>query len=277
MEASDSVLFPIKKDGYLYRLYIDEVGNHDLMASENDNERFLTLFGVSISYFELVNVVQPEMQDIKLHYFQKDPDKPIVLHRKEITRYQGDFRVLFDPQIRKDFGNRMLRAYKEWNYTAFTVTLDKREHLRKYSIWHYAPYHYCFEVLVERYVLFLHYRGLRGDVLVESRANQPDENLKNSFRRFYERGTHNLPAHIIQKSLTSSELKLKKKKENICGLQLADLLAHPAQYDLLFRYGLIQQHLSEYGREVAKILNELKYNRDRKSGKVEGYGIKLLP
>lgn len=277
MDANSSEIFHAITRSNLHRLYVDEVGNHDLNSAKNENERFLTLFGVCISYPELINRIQPEMQEIKLQFFQKDPDQPVIFHRKEISRFQGNFRVLFDTKTRREFGDRMLKAYADWNYTAFTVTLDKREHLERYAVWHYAPYHYCFEVLLERYVLFLHYRGLRGDVLVESRSTKPDENLKESFQRFYERGTHNVPAKIIQKSLTSGELKLKKKRENICGLQLADLLAHPAQYDLLHRYGVIENQSSEYGREISRILNDLKYNRDRRTGKIEGFGIKFLP
>lgn len=265
-----------KSDDTIYRIYIDEVGNHDLASSKNDQERYLTLFGVWMTASEVTNKLQPEMREIKLHFFQEDPDEPIVFHRKEISKYQKCFSVLGNREVRDAFGNRMLQAYREWNYFCAAVTIDKREHLSKYSVWHYAPYHYCFEVLLERYVLFLHYRGLRGDVIAESRSTQADQNLQNSYKRFYKNGTHNVSALILQKCLTSGEMKLKKKEANICGLQLADLIAHSAHYDVLHHYGIIENQTSEYGREVAKILNECKYNRSTRYGKIEGYGVKLL-
>jgi hypothetical protein len=266
----------IKKS--LHRMYVDEVGNHDMKESLSENERFLTLFGVWTDFNHMVNVIQPEMRAIKLEFFQPDPDNPVILHRKEICRYQGVFSTLYgDKEKRKRFGDRMLRAYREWQYTAAVVTIDKLEHLSRYQVWRHAPYHYCLEVLLERYVLFLHYRGLRGDIMVESRNATLDRKLKDSFGRLYKDGTRHISAEIMQESLTSGELKLKKKKTNVAGLQLADLLAHSAQYDLLAECGIVESQESEYGREIARILNEDKYNRDTKTGRIQGYGKKLLP
>jgi len=261
-----------------YRLYIDEVGNHDLGSSDIPNERFLTLFGVWIENKQTIKVIQPEMREIKREFFQPDPDERIVFHRKKITRYQGAFAVLYsDETKRRAFGERMLRAYEEWEYTAIAVTIDKREHVQKYTVWHYEPYHYCLEVLLERYVLFLHYGGHRGDVMIEARYPTVDRKLASSFHRIYSSGTQHIPADIIQATLTSGQLKIKEKRDDIAGLQLADLLAHPAQYDVLKGFGLVEEQESEYGRKIAIILNDSKYNRDVRTGKIIGYGKKLLP
>jgi len=262
----------------LQRLYIDEVGNHDIQEHLSGNERFLTLFGVWVSFDEMVNVIQPEMRTIKLTFFEADPDAPLIFHRREISRYQGPFSILYgDREKRKKFGDRMLRAYQEWEYTSVAVTIDKSEHLSRYRVWRHAPYHYCLEVLLERYVLYLHHAGLRGDVMVESRNSTLDGRLKDSFRRLYQNGTSYVPVETWQKCLTSKELKLSKKSADVAGLQLADLLAHSAHYDLLAEKGLVETQKSEYGRLVAQILNQSKYNRNAKNGRVEGYGKKLLP
>ena len=73
------------------------------------------------------------------------------------------------------------RTTREQEIASHVVTIDKLEHLSRYQVWRHAPYHYCLEVLLERYVLFLHYRGLRGDIMVESRNATLDGKLKNSF------------------------------------------------------------------------------------------------
>lgn len=250
----------------LHRMYVDEVGNHAMKESLNENERFLTLFGVWTDFDHMVNVIQPEMHAIKLKFFQSDPDSPVIFHRKDISRYRGPFSILYgDEKKRKQFGDRMLRAYEEWQYTAAVVTIDKTEHLSRYQVWRHAPYHYCLEVLLERYVLYLHYRELRGDVMIESRNTTLDEKLESSFRRLYTDGTRHVPANIIQKCLTSKELKLKKKSANIAGLQLADLLAHSAHYDLLLECGFVEQQKSQYGQRIADILNGSKHNREMKA------------
>ena len=262
----------------LHRMYIDEVGNHDMKESLSENERYLTLFGVWTSYEHVVNVIQPEMNSIKQEFFPGDPDIPIIFHRKDITRFRGPFSILFsDKEKREQFGDRMLRAYQEWEYTAVAITIDKLEHLSRYNVWRHAPYHYCLEVLLERHVLFLHYRELQGDVMIESRNATLDEKLKNSFRRLYLEGTRHLPPELLQSHLTSKEIKLKKKSANIVGLQLADLLAHAAFYDVLVEYGIIEEQTSEYGVKISEILNSSKYNRDDSTGNIIGYGKKLLP
>jgi hypothetical protein len=262
----------------LHRMYIDEVGNHDMKETLSENERFLTLFGIWTSYEHIVSVIQPEMNAIKLEFFPSDPDIPVVFHRKDITRFRGPFSVLYsDKEKRKKFGDRMLKAYREWDYTAVAITIDKLEHLSHYQVWRHAPYHYCLEVLLERYVLFLHYRDLHGDVMIESRNPTLDGKLKSSFKRLYNEGTRHLPSDLLQTHLTSKEIKLKKKSANIAGLQLADLLAHSAFYDLLLEFGIIQVQESEYGRKITEILNSTKYNRDEQTGRIIGYGKKLLP
>jgi len=263
---------------YLQRLYIDEVGNHAINESLPENERYLTLFGVWTSFDSMVNTIQREMADIKLEFFQADPDTPVIFHRKDIARFRGPFAILYkDKDLRLRFGDRMLKAYEDWQYTVAAVTIDKLEHLKKYRVWRHAPYHYCLEVLLERYVLALQAEGRRGDVMIEARNPTLDGKLKASFRRIYEDGTSQLPPELMQSHLTSSEIKLKKKSANIAGLQLADLLAHPAFYDVLVEFGILEKQESEYGRKVSSILNSSKYHRNHSTGEIRGYGKKLLP
>jgi hypothetical protein len=271
------IKLPVSKKN-LQRLYLDEVGNHAINESMSENERYLTLFGIWTSFDSMVNTIQPEMSDIKFEFFQSDPDTPVVFHRKDIARFRGPFSILYKDRDRRiQFGDRMLRAYEEWDYTAVAVTIDKLEHLRKYRVWRYAPYHYCLEVLLERYVLALHSEGYKGDVMIESRDSTLDGKLKISFKRIYKERTRHLPADLIQNYLTSSEIKLKKKSANIAGLQLADLLAHSAFYDVLVDFGIVQVQESDYGRAIAKILNTYKYHRNTITGEIKGYGKKLLP
>jgi hypothetical protein len=262
----------------LQRLYIDEVGNHAMSESLPENERYLTLFGIWTSFDSMINSIQPEMNAIKFEFFQGDPDTPVIFHRKDIARFRGPFTILAkDKERRMRFGNRMLQAYAEWDYTAVAVMIDKLEHLRKYRVYCHAPYHYCLEVLIERYVLALQSGGLSGDVMIEARDPTLDGKLKESFTRIYNEGSRHLPAELMQSHLTSSEIKLKKKSANVAGLQIADLLAHPAYYDVLCDFGVIEKQESEYGRAVAKILNESKYHRNSHTGEIKGYGKKLLP
>jgi hypothetical protein len=49
----------------LYRIYFDEVGNHDLVHTDDPNERNLSLTGVIVESGHTLHVIQPEMEQVK--------------------------------------------------------------------------------------------------------------------------------------------------------------------------------------------------------------------
>ncbi|MCL4488960.1 MAG: DUF3800 domain-containing protein [Chloroflexi bacterium] len=221
----------------LYRIYVDEVGNHDLTHA----------------------------------------GEPVIFHRKELVNKRYPFDPLLDPETERRFNLALLTALARWEYVVITVVIDKRAHRDQYQVWHYHPYHYCLSVLLERFVLFLHYGGHRGDVMVEGRGSKEDSKLKDSYSRLYARGTDNVPPERWQERLTSRELKIKLKSANIAGLQLADLIAHPSRREMLIEHGLVTDERDVFGDEICAILRQSKYHRNRRTGQIEGYGKKLLP
>lgn len=178
-------------------------------------------------------------------------------------------------KIEKAFNADLLNLLRSVDYTTITVVIDKYEHLQRYEVWHYDPYHYCQEVLLERYVLWLEERDSSGDVMAESRGGREDRRLKESFSRIWNEGTRYVPATQFASRLTSKQLKVKTKANNIAGLQLADLLAHPSFKYVLSRHQRIAQPQT-FGAKIARILVESKYLRSP-SGKLDGWGCKWLP
>lgn len=171
----------------------------------------------------------------------------------------------------------MLSALTRWEYSVATVVIDKLAHRERYRVWLYQPYHYCLAVLLERYVLFLERAQGRGDVMVESRGAREDRQLADSYTRLYKHGTEYIESGRLQACLTSKELKIKPKKANIAGLQLADLIAHPSRQEVLIDNGLLQDTRRTFGKRICEILQASKYLRDPLTGKIDGYGKKLLP
>jgi len=260
----------------LYRIYIDETGNHDMTHADDPNQRFLALTGVILESEYNTSAFQPELEAIKRQFFKHDPDTPVIFHRKEIVNRRPPFEPLRDADVETHFNQVLLEGLERWQYKAITVVIDKKAHRDQYSVWRYHPYHYCLAVMLERFVLFLHYGNHRGDVMVESRGRVEDEKLEDSFRRLYQNGTDHVPAERWQERLTSAELKVKPKTANIAGLQLADLIAHPSRREILLDYKLIADNRDTYGNKICAILREDKYLRSR-SGQIPGYGKKLLP
>ncbi len=258
-----------------YRLYIDEVGNSDLSSSENPNHRYLSLTGVILELDYVRNTFFPRIESLKLDFFDSHPDEPIILHRKELINKKHPFSILSDPEIEEKFNSKILNIINETDYAVLTVVIDKLELNQRYKVWRYDPYHYCLAVLVERFVLWLEKNDCVGDVMAESRGGKEDRRLKDSFRNVYEYGTDYIHPNKISAFLTSKQLKVKPKSNNIAGLQLADLIAHPAFKAAQARKN--KQKLPEnFGGEIAGILEEKKYI-NRADGYIEGWGRKWLP
>lgn len=261
----------------LYRIYIDEVGNHDLTHADDPNQRFLSLTGVILESDYTLRVLQPEMDQLKRDFFQRDPDEPVILHRKEMVNKRPPFHALRIPETEWRFNIALLTDLARWEYRAITVVIDKKAHRDQYQVWKYHPYHYCLAVLLERFVLFLHYDESQGDVMVESRGANEDGKLKDSYARLYERGTDNIPSERWQQCLTSHELKVKPKSANIAGLQIADLIAHPSRREILIEHQLVVDDRDTFGDQICAILRQSKYYRHWRTGQITGYGKKLLP
>jgi hypothetical protein len=78
-------------------------------------------------------------------------------------------------------------------------------------------------------------------------------------------------AEQFHRALTSKQLKVKPKANNISGLQLADLIAHPSRNEILANQNLLDRDLAPFAKQVIEIL-QTKYDRVGK----RVYGKKFL-
>lgn len=257
-----------------YRIYIDEVGTSDLKSSKEPNHRFLSLTGVIFELDSIRSSVHAEIEAMKRKYFDSHPDDPVILHRKEIINKKYPFHNLKNKDIENAFSAELLELFRNWDYTVISVLIDKYEHQQKYASWRYDPYHYCMEIILERYYRFLIDNAVLGDVMVESRGKKEDMRLKKSYHRIYEEGTSYIEAVELQKVLTSSQLKVKLKKLNVSGLQVADLLAYPARRHMFKYYKIQDDDRVTFNEQIIEILKTKFFKRGNKT---EGWGIKLLP
>ncbi len=253
-----------------HRMYIDEVGNSDLESSDDPNHRHLSLTGVILDLEYGALTVHPQMEDIKRRFFTHHPDEPILFHRKEMINTTGPFSSLKTKELRERFDAELLNLLTTWNYTVITDCIDKKRHKETYSTWRFDPYHYCLAVLMERYVFFLNQNNIIGDVMAESRGGKEDIRLKESFNKLWKNGTDYVGIEQFQKRLTSGQLKIKSKSNNIAGLQIADLIAHPSRNEIFLDEG-IKTELAPFGKKITEILQ---YKYYRKNEKI--FGKKML-
>lgn len=259
----------------MLRMYVDEVGNADLKASSDSNHRYLSLTGVVFDLDYVDRVLAPELGALKRRYFRSHVDEPLILHRKELVNRKYPFQALRDPATEAAFNSDLLSLLEKLQYKVITAVIDKLEHCQRYQVWQYHPYHYCQEVLIERYVSSMEGVDKAGDVLAESRGTRADRELKAAYRHIYDHGTAWVGKEVFQRRLTSKEIKLKRKTDNIAGLQFADLIAYPSFKATLLRQGNAALP-QDFSGKIAAILEAGKY-RCSPTGKIDGWGRKWLP
>jgi hypothetical protein len=140
-------------DQVKYRLYIDEVGNSDMGASQDPNHRYLSLTGVILELGYVDEVVHGQLENLKRRFFGSHADEPVILHRKELVNRKPPFEMLRNPETEAKFNLELLRLLREFEYTVITTVIDKLELQQRYQGWRFDPYHYCLHVILERYVM----------------------------------------------------------------------------------------------------------------------------
>lgn len=258
-----------------YRIYIDESGNHDLNVGPDSLHRYLSLTGIMINEDYARSVVAPSLSSLKAEHFSHWPDQPVILHRKDIVNKRGPFETLRNQENEKKFNEAILTLFKSLDYCVITVMIDKYAHKEKYRVWHAHPYHYCMEVIIEKYAQWLKRQGGEGDVVAESRDKKSDKKLTTAFKYYYKNGTRYVKKDEMQLRITSNELKLYPKTAGMAVLEIADLIAQPSAVCLKALQNK-EDRPNNFGSQIAKILLDSKYDRSW-LGKTKGYGRKWLP
>jgi len=254
----------------LYRLYIDESGDHSYNQMNQISHRYLCLLGVWFRLEDHYLSFSDRLEALKREVFGPHPDNPVVLHRSKIINRRGPFGRLRDEALGQSFDEGLIECVRAAEFKSVCVVIDKKTHLGRYTS-PFHPYHYCLTALLERYPGWLNHRNAVGDALAESRGGEEDLQLKQAYRRAYESGTSLIPWKEFQRTLTSKDIKLKRKRDNIAGLQLADIAAHPLKQQLLAERKIIEPPAGTFGARLAAVMAG-KLNAHENTGRVEGYG-----
>lgn len=255
----------------VYRLYVDESGDHTFYETEAPDRRYLGLLGVLVDTEYYRTTFQPRLEALKQTHFPHSPDEPVILHRADIVNRRGPFWRLRDSVREQAFNEDFLAYCADQEYHVIAVVIDKKAHIERYGQAAYHPYHYCLTALLERYCGFLNFRGAKGDVMAESRGGNEDRQLKEAYRVIYRVGSQWRGTRFFQAALTTHEIKVKPKSANVAGLQLADLLAHPSKQDILVEQERINDPQGSFGKRVCQCIQG-KYNSQTYDGRVWGYG-----
>lgn len=204
--------------------FIDESGDHSLEAVDHEYPIFV-LGGciVEMDYYKKLMI--PEVDKFKVKLFQT---KDVILHTADITRRRREFRKLTDFGFRTLFYEETNRLMKKLDYKVVACCIKKDEHLRQYGIAAMDPYLLSLRVIVERFVYEVQTcgKGKQGILIAESRDETLDNLLRLAWMELRTSGTEYVSAADIRKNI-EQDLKIRDKKKNIHGLQLADLIVSP--------------------------------------------------
>jgi hypothetical protein len=200
-------------------LFLDESGDHSLTKIDPQYPVFV-LCGLIMDDDYHDTAATEALNALKQKLFGKTD---IVLHTADFTRNAPGFEAMADEGFRKGFFVELQGLIRALNFKIVACVIHKHPHLEKYGLKAVDPYMLSLSILVERFVFETGAKG--GSIVAESRGETLDNALDLAFLDLKIGGTEYVSAKKIRGRVHS--FSIKEKKENIAGLQLADIVATP--------------------------------------------------
>lgn len=240
-----------------YTLFVDETGIHDL---ENINKEYpiLGLVGLIFNNNEL-DKVKEDLDTLKL---STGLGTNVVLHTADIVRSKNCFSFCKDPEKRSDFYKKIDNFLSRLDFTVIFAIIDREKYIRTYKNKN-DVYILSLQFIEERFYHFLvEKHAVEGKIVIESRNKKLDKKIIEAHNEILTKGTEYIKPNDFDRVIKG--LEIKKKEDNIPGLQVADLVATQLGRHYLW--------LRKYWGE-----NLIEKIRKSDKGRVRGYGVKIFP
>jgi hypothetical protein len=211
-----------------YIAFFDECGDHSLEQIDRDFPLFV-LSTVIVERTVYHEQIIPAMGRLKMRFWNHEG---VNLHSREIRKALGDFPFMQVPQKRALVLSALSGLMKELPITLFITAVHKQEHKQRYGMAATNPYDLALTYTFERVLHFLDgEKEVHLPVTAEARGKNEDNELEAAFYRLMTQGTRFIPAERFQR--LKCPITFRRKTDNIAGLQIADLCAHPAARQVL--------------------------------------------
>lgn len=201
-----------------YIVFADESGDHGMTSINPENPVFVLVFCI-FKKADYCSVVKQAVTKLKLDFWGHDL---AILHSHEIRRSKGEFKFLFNEEIRRVFLHALHETVKSIPFVIVAAAIDKRLHKMSEAC-PGNPYLLALEFCLDYTYQFLksqnHLQHLTH-IIVESRGKAEDQDLELAFRKISSQ------ASILEESYPF-DIRFASKQTNSDGLQIADLVAHP--------------------------------------------------
>ncbi len=244
-----------------YLLFLDESGDHGLNKIDINFPIFV-LTGLLFSEHSY-KIVCKKIEDLKLKYFNS---KEVILHRRDMRKYERGFEIFFDQKIKEYFYIELNKILKESDYKIIASVIKKQKHIEQYGKLADDPYEIALTFVLERALFeansLPNVKNIQ--VTIEGRGKKEDALLSKRYNELLYRGSSQVDSSRFIE-VFDENLVVRLKKKNDIGIQLADLCAYP-----IARY-FMNNNEPNPAYEVIK-------DKIRKGSKgVLGYGIKVFP
>lgn len=205
-----------------YIAFFDECGDHSLTKINPELPVFV-LSTVVVERSLYANTIIPALAAFKLRYFAHEG---INLHSRDIRKAEGPFTILLNATLRAQFLSEISMLMARLPFTLFCTAVNKTLHRQRYGDIARNPYDVALEFTFERILHFLEAAGeTQLPVIAEARGKHEDVGLRASFYDLMTKGTPYNKAARFNK--LNCPISFRRKHDNIAGIQLADLCAHP--------------------------------------------------
>ena len=242
-----------------YYLFLDECGDPSL-SSFNPTFPIFTLCGILVSQDNLEKIEE----SIKALKEDLWGEKKIILHSRDIRKCEKGFEVLFNLEKKRVFYERLNAILGASTYSIITCSILKEPYIRKYGRLT-DVYALSLSFIMERAVFYMDdvakNESVQLKTIIEKRGKKEDKALSAFYDALLSKGTYWVTPERIKNYF--KEFEMRAKKEDIIGLQIADLVAYP-----ITRY-IMDEDAYNPAYEVAKT------NIYKKGDKM--YGLKVFP
>ncbi|MFA5433002.1 MAG: DUF3800 domain-containing protein [Candidatus Paceibacterota bacterium] len=243
-----------------FKFFLDETGDHGLSFID-DNFPIFVLVGCLFSDEEYSKVSQ-QINDFKLEFFGTIE---IILHSRDIRKCDGPFQILFDLDIKKRFYQKLNNILDNANFTIIGSGVNKKEHIIRYGRGAKDPYPLSLSFIIERLIFCLDNKtNSNVDIKIEKRGKKEDQQLLSQYNKILDNGTYYIVPDRLKNRINKFDSVL--KKDNIIGLQIADLCAYPLARHIL-------NPMEPY--PAFDIIKSKIYCNG--NGNFDGYGLKVFP
>jgi hypothetical protein len=244
-----------------YKFFLDETGDHGLSYIDQNFPLFL-LCGCLFPEDSLL-VMEQQVNDFKMKYFKTTS---VILHSREIRKCEGPFQILFDIGLKSQFYEELNNIISNADFRIIGSGIHKEKHIKQYGKEAKDPYSLSLSFIIERLIFCLGTLDSKAtvDISVEVRGKKEDTMLLSHFNSILDRGTYYVSRERLREKVQS--FGFNNKRDNIIGLQIADLSAYP----------LARHVLNPEVPYIPFNMIEKKIYCNNK-GKYKGWGLKLFP